>query len=99
LFTEIEELSGDKIEELSGFYRSCGSVRRSERERDKREEEEEEDNALAEEGGEAMRGRGRQCTSSSKGKRRNIGHARGKEFLCPKKRDSNAVVSGNRVCM
>ena len=71
-----------------------------------------------EEGGEALRerGRGRQCTetqgnkptttaakggrrSSSKRKRRNIGHVRGKEFLCPKRRDSNAVVSGNFVCM
>jgi len=37
--------------------------------------------------------------SSSKGKRRNRGHARGEEFLCPKRRDSNAVVSGNCICM
>ena len=61
------------------------------------------------------RGRGRQCTdllreeetvatkgrrrSSSKAKGRNRGHARGEEFLCPKRRDTNAVVSGNRVCI
>jgi len=42
--------------------------------------------------------------SSNKGKRRNkakkhrnIGHARGKEFLYPKKRDPNAVVSSCKI--
>ena len=66
-------------------------------------------------GGEALLGRGRQCTDllreeetatakerrrgSNKAKERNRGHAWGEEFLCHKRIDTNVVVSGNRVCM
>jgi len=57
----------------------------------------EEDNALREEE-EALRTRGRR-RSSSKAKGKNRGHERGEEFLCPKRRDTNVVVSGNHVCM
>jgi len=65
---------------------------------EERERDEREVGANSKGGEEVLCSQGRR-RSSSKGKEWNRGHTRGEEFLCPKIRDTNAVVSGNRVCI